>query len=115
MLNVHSFKSTVCIIRHYEPMEKQKEVLLVFVNGNNVFVSLSTGYEKCINYEILPLVYDTLKSKKSVEVPYSPYSNNNSNPVDPPIRQREGWQCKTTVAIINFNTLFFHPQKKTGH
>ena len=114
MLNVHSFKSTVCIIRHYEPMEKQKEVLLVFINGN-IFVSLSTGYGKCINYEIIPLVYGTLKSKKSVEVPYSPYSNNNSNPVDPPIRQREGRLCKTTVAIINFNTLFCHPQKKAGH
>ena len=51
-----------------ELKEKQKEALLTFISGKDVFVSLSTGYEKSIIYRILPLVYDTLKGKKSVEV-----------------------------------------------
>ena len=48
-----------------ELKEKQKEAILAFINGNDVFVSLPTGYGKSIIYGILPLVYDTLKSKKS--------------------------------------------------
>ena len=48
--------------------EKQKEALLVFINGNDVYVSLPIGYGKYIIYGIFPLVYDTLKSKKSFEV-----------------------------------------------
>ena len=50
-----------------ELKEKQKEALLSFINGNDVFVFLSTIYGKSIIYGILPLVYDILKSKKSVE------------------------------------------------
>ena len=48
-----------------ELKEKQKEVILAFINGNDVFVSLPTGHGKSIIYGILPLVYDTLKSMKS--------------------------------------------------
>ena len=50
-----------------ELKEKQTEALLAFINRNDIFVSLPTGYGKSIIYRILPLVYDTLKSKKSVK------------------------------------------------
>ena len=46
---------------------KEKQKALAFINGNDVFASLPTGYGKSINYGILPLVYETLKSKKSAQ------------------------------------------------
>ena len=63
----------VCIGKSVRIMQvkKLREALLAFINGSDVFVSLSTSYGNPIIYEILPLVYDTLKSKKSVEVPCS--------------------------------------------
>ena len=42
---------------------KQKESIISFVDGNNVLVSLPTGYGKSIIYLLLPLVFDRVRSK----------------------------------------------------
>ena len=41
--------------------EKQSEAVLAFVNGQDVFVSLPTGYGKSIIYGILPILFDNWK------------------------------------------------------
>ena len=41
--------------------EKQLEAIQMFCSGNDVFVSLPTGYGKSMIYGLLPLVYNTLK------------------------------------------------------
>ena len=43
--------------------EKQLEAIQMFFSGKDVFVSLPTGYGKSVIYGILPLVYNSLKSK----------------------------------------------------
>ena len=42
---------------------KQLEAIFVFLKGNNVFVSLPTGYGKSIIYAILPYAFDNLRGK----------------------------------------------------
>ena len=41
--------------------EKQLEALLTFCLGNDVFVSLPTGYGKSMIYGLLPLIFDEIK------------------------------------------------------
>ena len=41
--------------------QKQLEAVLTFLSGNDVFVSLPTGYGKSIIYAILPSVFDKYK------------------------------------------------------
>ena len=41
--------------------DKQIEALLTFCLGNDVFVSLPTGYEKSMIYGLLPLIFDKIK------------------------------------------------------
>ena len=43
------------LCRLKELKEKQKEPILAFIDGDNVFVSLPTGYGKPIIYGIFPL------------------------------------------------------------
>ena len=43
--------------------EKQRETVLSFLNGNDVFVSLPTGYGKSLIYGVLPVVFDLMKGK----------------------------------------------------
>lgn len=43
--------------------DKQFEAVYQFCYGNDVFVSLPTGYGKSIIYGILPLVFDDLRRK----------------------------------------------------
>ena len=43
--------------------DKQKESILTFLGGNDVFVSLPTGYGKSLIYGILPVAFDFLKGK----------------------------------------------------
>lgn len=41
--------------------DKQQEALYAFLEGNDVFVSLPTGYGKSAIYLLLPLVFDRVK------------------------------------------------------
>ena len=43
---------------------KQKEAVVVFLAGRDVFVALPTGYGKSIIYDVLPRVFDRLKGNK---------------------------------------------------
>ena len=38
--------------------EKKSEAVLAFLSGNDIFVSLPTGYGKSLIYGILPIVFD---------------------------------------------------------
>ena len=54
--------------------QKQRDAVLGFLNGRDVFVSLPTGSGKTLCYAILPKVFDILrgKSSKSVAIVVSP-------------------------------------------
>ena len=41
--------------------EKQREAIEGFCSGNDVFVSLPTGYGKSLIFAVLPLVFDKIK------------------------------------------------------
>lgn len=43
-----------------ELKEKQREALLAFCQGRDVFVSLPTGYGKSIIFGLLPMVFNIL-------------------------------------------------------
>ena len=43
---------------------KQKEAVMAFLAGSDVFVTLPTGYCKSIIYVVLPGVFDRLKGNK---------------------------------------------------
>ncbi len=45
-----------------ELKEKQKDAILTFLQGHDMFVALTIGYGKSLIYTILPLVLDKLKS-----------------------------------------------------
>ena len=52
---------------------KQKEAILGFIRGRDVFVSLPTGSGKSLCNSILPIVFDTLKKKsRSIVLVISP-------------------------------------------
>ena len=44
--------------------EKQQEAIVAFLQGQDTFVSLPTGYGKSAVYGVLPLIFDKLKGKK---------------------------------------------------
>ena len=44
-------------------LDKQVEAVSSFVNGNDVFVSLPTGYGKSAVYAMLPFVFDEISGK----------------------------------------------------
>ena len=46
-----------------EVKEKQKEAVVAFVSGKDVFVSLPTGYGKSLCYMCLPFLFDALSLK----------------------------------------------------
>ena len=47
----------------FELKEKQREAVLGFCQGRDVFVSLPTGYGKLIIYAVLPMVFNILNGK----------------------------------------------------
>ena len=51
----------------------QVEVIKAFVSGNDVFVSLPTGYGKSFCYVLLPLVFDLLLNRNGSLVQNKPY------------------------------------------
>ena len=54
--------------------EEQELAILSFVSGNDVFVSLPTGYGKSLCYAVLPRVFDLLRgvANRSVVIVVSP-------------------------------------------
>ena len=52
-------ESAECI-GYKELKDKQVEAVCSFIRGNDVFVSLPTGYGKSLIYAILPIVYDRI-------------------------------------------------------
>ena len=44
----------------FELREKQRQALLGFCQGRDVFVSLPTGYGKSIIYALLPMIFNML-------------------------------------------------------
>ena len=54
--------------------DKQREAIIGFLQGRDVFVSLPTGSGKSLCYSIPPKVFDTLKKKtsKSIVIVISP-------------------------------------------
>ena len=59
-------ESTLRAIRkshgYVEIKEKQRDAILAFISGKDVFFSLPTGYGKSFCYQCLPLLFDTLQS-----------------------------------------------------
>ena len=53
------------VLGYPELRDEQKAALLTFVNGNDVFVSLPTGYGKTICYAALPIAFDVLLGRDS--------------------------------------------------
>ena len=45
--------------------EKQREVILSFVKGNDVFVSLPTGSGKSLCFAVLPRTFDILRHREA--------------------------------------------------
>ena len=59
----------------YPQLKKEQEVAIVsFVSGNDVFVSLPTGYGKSLCFALLPRVFDMLRGvdNRSVVIVVSP-------------------------------------------
>ena len=55
--------------------EKQKEVILNFVSGRDIFAALPTGYGKSLCYGCLPGVFDRIRSREgSIVMVVSPLS-----------------------------------------
>ena len=48
--------------------DKQLEAVLSFMSGNDVFVSLPTGYGKSLIYGILPLAFDIFRGRKNSDI-----------------------------------------------
>jgi ATP-dependent DNA helicase RecQ len=50
---------------YFDLKVEQKDVIKQFVNGNDVFVCLPTGYGKSLCYCCLPILYDLLEGQSS--------------------------------------------------
>ncbi len=59
------YKALVCAVtleHGYILHSKQKEAILAFLQNQDVFISLPTGYSKSLCYSLLPPIYDKLKN-----------------------------------------------------
>ncbi len=52
----------------YTLKPEQKACIVQFASGNDVFVSLPTGYGKSLCYTLLPLVFDLLRGVKGKSI-----------------------------------------------
>ncbi len=66
-----------------ELKDKQLEAITSFVEGNDIFVSLPTGYGKSLIYGILPLVFDKLRGENRLI--YSCYEVSSSKSFNVPL------------------------------
>lgn len=48
--------------------EKQREAVVTFVRGSDVFVSLPTGFGKSMCFVLLPLIYDVLRHRSDTSI-----------------------------------------------
>ena len=63
-----AIETAVRKLGYREAKNLQAKFIKEFVSGNNVFVSVPTGYGKTVCYACLPLIFDTLHGH---ELPYS--------------------------------------------
>ena len=62
-----SIEETICLIQEIAKSvgatlkEKQLSALTSFCEGNNIFITLPTGYGKSMIFDLLPLVFDKRK------------------------------------------------------
>ena len=63
--------------------DKQKEAIVTFVSGKDVFVALPTGYGKSLCYGCLPGAFDILRKteRKSIAIVISPLNSLMNNQV----------------------------------
>ena len=47
----------------FPDLKDKQESILAFLNGNDIFVSLPTGFGKSVIYSVLPFVFDRIKGK----------------------------------------------------
>ena len=64
-----ALKSAVTRLGFDEAKDKQKEAVVAFVSGRDVFVSLPTGYGKSLCYSCLPCLFDRLGLQTGEERP----------------------------------------------
>ena len=50
---------------YQELKDKQRDAILPFVNGKDLFVSLPTRYGKSLYYQILPVLFDAIRSHQA--------------------------------------------------
>ncbi len=58
----------------YTLRSKQEQTILAFLQNQDVFISLPTGYSKSLYYSLLPPIYDKLRNveNKSIVLVVSP-------------------------------------------
>ena len=56
-----ALEDAVCMYGITQLKPKQREAMLSFLSGKDVFVTLPTGYGKSIIYGLLPVVFDLIK------------------------------------------------------
>ena len=59
------YKALVCAValeHEYTLHRKQEEAILAFLQNQDVFISLPTGYGKSRCYSLLPPIYDKMKN-----------------------------------------------------
>ncbi len=105
--------------------EKQKKVVLNFVNGNDVFVSLPTGYGKSLCYLLLPMIYNAIhKVNNTLVVVISPLISLMEDQVESCKRigvlgvavtsHRSSVSCQDVVSREDIQVLFLSPEMAIG-
>ena len=64
----HAVEKAVMEMGYDALRDKQREAILGFLQGRDVFVSLPTGSGKSLCYGVLPKVFDTLRKKRSKSI-----------------------------------------------
>ena len=58
----------VALEHGYILSSKQEEAILAFLQNQDVFISLPTGYSKSLCYSLLPPIYDKLKNVENKSI-----------------------------------------------